>query len=153
MTGLYTRDYLKAGLDQLLALRRRTAADLRVPLTVLMVEVDHLELINDRHGRDAGDAALRAVAAVLRQRFRQSDVIARTAANEFVVVLAGATMEIAAEVAAQICRQVEELELADGRGRVMDVTVVTGLAVYRDGASVDQLLEAARTSLSRSQGR
>jgi diguanylate cyclase (GGDEF)-like protein len=118
-----------------------------------MVEVDHLELINDRHGRDAGDAALRAVAAVLRQRFRQSDVIARTAANEFVVVLAGATVEIAAEVAAQICRQVEELELADGRGRVMDVTVVTGLAVYRDGASVDQLLEAARTSLSRSQGR
>jgi GGDEF domain-containing protein len=68
-------------------------------------------------------------------------------------VLAGATTEIAAEVAAQICRQVEELELADGRGRVMNVTVSTGLAVYRDGASVDQLLDAARASLSRSQGR
>ena len=108
-----------AALDQFLALRRRMAAEERKPLAMLMVDVDHLELINDRHGRDVGDAALRAVAAVLRQRFRNSDVVARAGTDEFVVVLAGATTEIAGEVATQICRQVDELELADNRGTVM----------------------------------
>jgi diguanylate cyclase (GGDEF)-like protein len=152
LTGLYTRDYLKAALDQLLALRRRSAANERSPLTVLMVDVDRLTFINDHHGRDAGDVVLRAVAAVLRQRFRRSDVVARAGADEFVVVLTGATGEIGSEVAAQIRRQVEELAITDGRGTSVNVTVSTACAVYRDGSSVDELLDAARAALSPSQG-
>ena len=150
LTGLYTRDYLNAALEQVLALRRRTAADERKRLAILMVDVDHLTYLNDKHGRDAGDTALRSVAAVLRQRFRESDVVARAGADEFVVVLAGATGEIADEIAAQIRRQIDELDVRDARGTAMSVTISTGCAVYRDGATVGQLIEAARAAFSQS---
>ena len=67
---------------------------------MMMVDMDRLGQINDHHGREAGDGALRAVATMLRQRFRQSDIVARVGADAFFVVLNGATA-IAAEVAAQ----------------------------------------------------
>ena len=150
LTGLYTRDYLAAVLGQIVALRRRTPAEERRPLALLIVDMDRLTFLNDNHGSDAADAALRSVAAVLRQRFRQSDVVARAGADEFAVVLAGATSEIADEVAAQIRRQVDELQVVDARGTAMNLSVSTGCAVYRDGNTVDQLIDAARKALSRS---
>jgi len=150
LTGLYTRDYLNAALHQILALRRRTPAEERRPLALLLVDVDHMTFLNDHHRRDATDAALRSVAAVLRQRVRQSDVVARAGADEFAVVLAGATNEIANEVAAQIRRQVDELQVVDDRGKAINLRVSTGCAVYRDGTTVDQLIDGARSAVSRS---
>lgn len=55
------------------------------PLAVLMVDVDRLKEINDRHGHQAGDEALRLVAASLKQSTRASDCIARYGGDEFVI--------------------------------------------------------------------
>ena len=110
LTGLYNRAYLDAALGQLLALRRRSQPNERPPLSMIMFDIDSFRLLNDRHGRQVGDAVLRAVATLIRQRFRASDIPARVGPDSFFVVLNGASTEDAAEAAAQIRRQVRELE-------------------------------------------
>lgn len=153
MTGVFNHAYLDAALDQLLALRRRTPPEERVPLAMLMFDVDSFRSANERYGRQIGDNILRAVATLIRQRFRTSDIIARVGPDSFFVVLNGATPEIAADAAAQIRRQVRELNMFGMRGEPVVVSVSAGVAMYRDGdpsdalfTSVEAALETARWS-------
>jgi len=62
-------------------------------LSVLLVDVDGFKGINDRFGHEAGDAALAAVARVLRAQLRSSDEVARWAGDEFLVVLPDTSLE------------------------------------------------------------
>jgi diguanylate cyclase (GGDEF)-like protein len=153
VTGLYTRAYLDATVEQLIALRRRTPPEERPPLSMIMFDIDSFSLINERHGRQVGDQVLRGVATLLRQRFRQSDIMARVGPDSFFVVLSGASAEIAAEAAAQIRRQVRELNLSNTRGEPVIVSVSAGCAVFHEGdrpeslyRSVEAALETARWS-------
>jgi diguanylate cyclase (GGDEF)-like protein len=60
------------------------------PVSVVLIDVDELKRINDRHGHDAGDEALRLVAGVLKQSIRPGDLVVRWGGDEFVAVLRGA---------------------------------------------------------------
>lgn len=153
VTGLYTRAYLDATLEQLVALRRRMRPEDRPSLSMIMFDIDSFALINDRHGTQVGDQVLRAVATLMRQRFRQSDLMARVGPDSFFVVLNGADPEIAAEAAAHIRRHVRELNVSNARGEPVIVSVSAGCAVYHDGdrpqalyRSVEAALETARWS-------
>jgi diguanylate cyclase (GGDEF)-like protein len=148
LTGLYNRAYLDAALDQLLALRRRSQPHERPPLSMIMFDIDSFQLLNERHGRQVGDAVLRAVATLLRQRFRASDIPARVGPDSFFVVLNGAPTEIAAEAAAQIRRQVRELNIANARGEPVVVSVSAGCAAMRDGENPDALFRSVEAALS-----
>jgi diguanylate cyclase (GGDEF)-like protein len=64
-----------------------------LPFALLFIDIDRFKSINDTHGHDAGDAALRAVAAGLAQAFRRQDVLVRWGGEEFVVGLPGANPE------------------------------------------------------------
>ena len=148
LTGLYNRPYLNAALEQLLALRRRTQPNERSPLSMIMFDIDSFRLLNERHGREVGDAVLRAVATLLRQRFRASDIPARVGPDSFFVVLNGAPTEIAAEAAAQIRRQVRELNVSNARGEPVVVSVSAGCAALRDAQEPDALFRAVEAALS-----
>ncbi len=147
LTGLYTRTYMDAALDQLLALRRRSPVEERMPMALLALDIDQLKTINQRFGAETGDMAVHSVATLLRLRFRQSDIVARVGVDEFVAVLSGATAEVASEVASQIKRQISEMSLVDERGHAVPVTVSAGCSVYRDGMKVDALIAEARSAL------
>ena len=56
-------------------------------LSLLVVDVDHFKLVNDRHGHPTGDRVLQALARFLRQRLRKTDVVARYGGEEFAAVL------------------------------------------------------------------
>ncbi len=152
-TGLYNRPYLEAALEQLIALRRRTEPADRPPLSVIMFDIDSFGQLNQRHGRQAGDAVLRGVATILRQRFRASDILARVGPDSFFAVLNGADADVAAEAAAQIRRQVRELNVPNSRGEPIVVSISAGCAVFHDGdsgaglfRSVEAALDTARWS-------
>ncbi|MGB4548151.1 MAG: sensor domain-containing diguanylate cyclase, partial [Syntrophales bacterium] len=83
LTGLLNRRVLEE------ALRREfsRAARYGTPLSVVFLDLDHFKELNDLHGRDFGDEALKYVAVHLRVMSRESDIVARFAGDEFVVIL------------------------------------------------------------------
>jgi diguanylate cyclase (GGDEF)-like protein len=146
-TGLYNRAYLDATLGQIIALRRRTPPADRSPMSMILFDIDSFRLLNERHGRPVGDAVLRAVATLLRQRFRASDVLARVGPDSFCALLDGATSEVAAEAAAHVRRQVRELNLSNGRGEPVVVSISAGCAMFRDGEPRDGLFRSVEAAL------
>jgi diguanylate cyclase (GGDEF)-like protein len=71
----------------------------KLPLSVLFIDLDHLKQINDSFGHDAGSAFLVETAEILKQTFRETDVIGRVGGDEFAVVCQGSKVDIS--IAAQ----------------------------------------------------
>ncbi|KQT78202.1 sensor domain-containing diguanylate cyclase [Methylobacterium sp. Leaf466] len=117
---------------------------------LILLDVDHFKLFNDRYGHSAGDDCLRAIAAILaRHATGPSDVAARYGGEEFAVLLPGRTLVQALEVAEALRRGVEDLAVPhaarkDGLGRV---TVSLGVAISSQAASDAALVEAADLAL------
>ncbi|MFN8572786.1 MAG: GGDEF domain-containing protein [Gemmatimonadaceae bacterium] len=83
LTGISNRAYFEERLEEELLRSRRSG----LPVSLALVDLDHFKAVNDAHGHDAGDAALRSVAGVLRNAVRGSDIVARWGGEEFVLVL------------------------------------------------------------------
>jgi len=118
--------------------RRRLDRDLtiesannsEIPVAVIMIDVDHFKRINDEHGHDAGDQALRAVADVLRTEVRTGDVVYRYGGEEFCVLLARTTTAEAGEVAERIRAAVSRMSLAIDRPLTVSIGVALGKGVH-----------------------
>jgi diguanylate cyclase (GGDEF)-like protein len=93
--------------------------------SLVMADLDRFKHVNDAHGHQAGDRALRAFASVLRSTLRPNDLIARWGGEEFVMVLPGASEDDALAVAERVR---ENLALATQRGDLDAVTVSLGIA-------------------------
>jgi diguanylate cyclase (GGDEF)-like protein len=110
-------------------------------VSVAVFDVDDFAAINERDGQEAGDAVLREVAAIIGGAVRLVDTVARTGADEFVVVAPGSA---GATVASRIA---EAVAASDGHGGPA-VTVSTGVAHFPDDATTpDDLLAVARAGL------
>lgn len=83
LTGALTR---RSGVE-VLDLYFRLACDQNAPLSILFVDADDFKTINDNYGHEAGDQALKAIAASLHALLRQADVVIRWGGEEFVVIL------------------------------------------------------------------
>jgi diguanylate cyclase (GGDEF)-like protein len=132
--------------------RRRLDRDLAIeanngdtPVAVIMVDVDHFKRINDEHGHDAGDQALRAVAEVLRNEVRVGDVVYRYGGEEFCVLLAHTNTTEAAQVAERIRYAVSRMALAVDE----PLTVSIGVALGK-GTHVSQTMLRADEALFKS---
>jgi diguanylate cyclase (GGDEF)-like protein len=114
------------------------------PLSVLLVDLDYFKRLNDTYGHAAGDAALAAVADVLRGQARQSDVLARVGGEEFALLLVDCPAEFALSRAEQIRRTVE----AASSSWPAAVTISVGVACMPDHAkSGEELMHAADVAL------
>jgi diguanylate cyclase (GGDEF)-like protein len=99
------------------------------PLSVILIDVDHFKLINDQLGHDAGDNALTAIAAILREQLRASDEPARWAGDEFAIVLPATPITGALVVAERI-----RAAVARGTGAGLGpITVSLGVAELERG--------------------
>jgi two-component system cell cycle response regulator len=86
-----------------------------LPLSILTVDLDHLKLINDQHGHDAGDDALRLVARVLAGAVRKFEVVARQGGDEFAVILPNTTSLAAGQLAERLCGELRTLTVKGHR--------------------------------------
>jgi diguanylate cyclase (GGDEF)-like protein len=80
-------------MDEVLAIRWRTAARTAHPLAVAMIDLDRFKEFNDRHGHAAGDQCLRRVARDVRHTVRKVDLVARFGGEEFLVVMPDADLD------------------------------------------------------------
>jgi diguanylate cyclase (GGDEF)-like protein len=139
VTGLFNRRYFESRLEAEVQRARRQRQD----LALLMIDIDDFKRINDIWGHLEGDRALRDVADLLRTGVRIFDVCARFGGEEFVIVMPGATAQIAMHVAERIRRQVEQHSAHDSQ----PITVSIGVGMLDTHASVDDLLLAADRAL------
>jgi len=100
-----------------------------MPLALLLADLDHLKTINDTCGHAAGDAALRALAEVIRASTRSRDLTARFGGDEFVIVMPR-TRATEAWALAERIRVALETKWADSRFRaqIPKLTVSIGIA-------------------------
>jgi diguanylate cyclase (GGDEF)-like protein len=146
LTGLRTRPFLFNALDRELARSQRTGR----AFCVLMIDMDDLKGINDRHGHLFGDRALRLVGAVIRAGIRRIDTGARFGGDEFVVLLPETDPTGGWVLAEKVRRGVAEAGL-DANGERIPTSVSVGLVTYpQDGETADALLEAADEAMYRS---
>lgn len=122
------------------------------PTALLVLDLAGTRRINELYGQQAGNAALRLVADVLRRALRQTDRAARLGGDEFAVLLSGADRQ-AAEVAAQrIRRALHAATLDVGASHIRCAVSVGAASVPRDGHDVAALLAGAERRLERDRG-
>jgi len=119
------------------------------PLSVIMVDVDRFKSINDTHGHDAGDAALREVAASLKDRVRASDIVFRYGGEEFVILLSNTDCEGATQLAERIRQTLENKPIAIGSRSTLYVTASLGAATLRGDETPEALLHRADQAMYR----
>jgi diguanylate cyclase (GGDEF)-like protein len=125
-----------------------------IPLSLLIVDVDHFKRFNDRHGHPAGDACLRQLAERLASCARRAgDLVARLGGEEFVLLLPHCDAAEAAETARRCLAAIDAAAIAHGDSPVSDhVSVSIGVAQARfDGSMNDSsaLVDAADAALYR----
>jgi diguanylate cyclase (GGDEF)-like protein len=101
LTGLFNRRHFDAALKRELARARRK----NVPVSLVLVDIDHFKGVNDDYGHAVGDAVLRTIAQQLRQGIREGDVACRYGGEEMVLLLPECT-------AADACARAEAIRVA-----------------------------------------
>jgi diguanylate cyclase (GGDEF)-like protein/PAS domain S-box-containing protein len=136
LTGLFNRRRFEQELDRHLAYGRRYGMD----GALLVIDLDRFKQVNDGHGHRAGDRVLARVAAVLRARLRESDILARFGGDEFAVLMPHGGAPDVAELANLVVNSIRH-EVSTPAGP-LDASV--GYALFEDArSSSDELLSRA----------
>lgn len=145
LTGLANRRQLEAVLDHQLAESER----LRLPISCLMIDVDHFKRFNDSFGHEAGDAVLREVGAVLKGAIREQGAAFRYGGEEFLLLLSGMGPEQAAGRAEDIRQRIGALRVAHDGRQLGSITASIGLASAPAHCPIGQLVPTADAALLR----
>ncbi len=127
----YTRMMLSSRLDEL----RRYGW----PFGLLFIDIDRFKDVNDSHGHEVGDRALRIVARTLLRSLRPFDFLGRWAGDEFLALIVNVGRDDLIAVAER-ARMLVETSLVEGPGPGVRVTVSVGAAIARADDTVDQLV-------------
>jgi diguanylate cyclase (GGDEF)-like protein len=125
MTGLNNRRFLEECVETLVANVYRK----QHPITILMLDLDHFKMVNDTYGHDAGDAVLKALAGVIKQSVRASDIVIRFGGEEFLIVLQETSGPASMQVAEKIRAAVEAMQIRFS-GIVLQKTISIGMADF-----------------------
>jgi diguanylate cyclase (GGDEF)-like protein len=144
LTGLANYRQLITVLEAEIRRSQRTGR----PFAAMMLDVDGLKRINDRHGHLTGSRALCRLAEALRSSCREIDTAGRYGGDEFALILP----ETDADAAREVARRVSERLAGDGEAPA--VSVSAGVAVYpREGDTIERLFEAADQALYARKGK
>ena len=150
LTQLLTRRYLDKRLPGILSRHRLNDA----PLSLLMLDLDRFKRVNDRFGHLTGDEVLRGAAEVIQSCIRGADAAIRYGGEEVCVVLPGAEIKRAAEVAERIRHSIEVARFSE-RQPDLQVTASLGVAQADEDEDAQRCLARADAALYRAkeQGR
>ena len=129
LTGLYNRRFLEEYVETLIATVERR----RSGFAVLMLDFDYFKQVNDTHGHEAGDKALKALAEIVVRNVRSSDLIVRYGGEEFLIILIDSEADPAVQVAEKIRGEVANTKIALPNA-VLQKTISIGVAHFPSDA-------------------
>jgi diguanylate cyclase len=150
LTWAYNRRYIMNALEE----ERARSEHRHAPFSIVIFDLDHFKLINDRHGHVAGDRVLAKFSEIARRELRSADVVSpgrrgnafgRFGGEEFIGLLPETGMEGARRCAERL-RAAVAAERFDAGIRV---TFSAGIAIYRYGETIEQTLHRADDALYR----
>lgn len=145
LTGLANRK----AFDKRLAHDMAEAAAQGMPLTLLLIDIDHFKKINDTYGHVTGDQVLRLISSVLLNNIKGQDMGARYGGEEFAVLLPRTPLAGGQNVAEVLRRLIEGKEIVNrGSGHKLGrITLSAGVAQYKPGESTFAFIERADAAL------
>ena len=142
LTGLYNRRFFWDALTREIAAASRKDT----PFCVVLLDIDRFKQVNDTWGHDAGDVVLKSLATIIENSVRGSDVAARHGGEEFAILLPETAIEVAAERAEDLRREIESHDV-QYKARRVRVTASFGVAQYGrctpDAAALMKAVDAA----------
>ena len=145
LTRLYNRQFFKARLDEELEKSLRN----QLPLSLVMIDIDHFKGFNDTYGHQTGDKVLQVVGQVIGAGVRTSDVCARYGGEEFVMLLPNTPGENAAYMADRLRKTLGQTRYT-GLGLPTDVNITISLGVATcpgDATTAEELFELSDKAL------
>ncbi len=126
LTNLYNSKYLEAALDKEL----KRADRLKMPATVLFMDIDNFKAINDGNDHLVGSKMLVQVGAILLKCVREVDTVVRYGGDEYVVILIDADSETGFRVAERIRLSIAKQSFLHDEGLDLKITASIGVATY-----------------------
>jgi two-component system cell cycle response regulator len=151
LTGLMNRRAFRDAMTRELSRADRYA----LPVSVLLLDVDHFKMVNDTRGHEAGDAVLKGVSQLALAVARKSDVVGRWGGEEFVIGLPQATAAGARVAAERLRRSIADHSFPLSEDPPLRVTVSIGIAHAAKGEGLDDVIARADEAmyLAKSRGR
>ncbi|GKT08482.1 GGDEF domain-containing protein [Desulforhabdus sp. TSK] len=117
-------------IEKLLGQEIKRAQRYDKPLSVMMLDIDHFKLVNDRHGHQVGDEALRVVARTIKQEVRNTDFVVRYGGEEILVIATETSIEDSKTLAQRLHAAVGRAPIPLKNEETLRVTVSIGVASF-----------------------
>jgi diguanylate cyclase (GGDEF)-like protein len=142
MTGLFNHTTITQMLENAVANAGRSSG----VLCFAMIDIDHFKQVNDTYGHPVGDQVIQALARILQQRLRNSDVVGRYGGEEFAVILQDVSVDAATRLIDALRQDFSRI-LFHAASTDFSCTFSVGLACYTGDSRAEVLCEAADRAL------
>lgn len=136
LIGIYNRRYLDRKITEELARSRRYG----IPLSMMLLDIDHFKAINDRYGHQVGDQVLMGLGKLLIEKVRDTDIIARYGGEEIAVLLPQTAGTAAFDLAERLRQAIETSILvpAGENDHHEDISITVSIGVAECDAQVSE---------------
>lgn len=142
LTGLYNRRFMEESFKQEFARASREGKS----LSVVMLDMDNLKTLNDKHGHAMGDAALKSLSKLLKDQTRTEDIVCRFGGDEFLVILHNTNEQMASIRLQEWSERAREIDIIH-EGNHIQVSFSAGIAAYPTHKNIEELIQSADKAL------
>ncbi len=139
LTDLYNRGHM----DDVIYSEYRRAERYGVPLSIILVDVDHFKKVNDSFGHQAGDLVLAKIASTLKDNIRQTDIVGRWGGEEFLIICPNSSEKQTLFLAEKLRAVVESIQCE----KVSHITCCFGVSSHTKGISLARFIQNADVAL------
>ena len=145
LTGLYNRRYFENEIERLNQSRR-------LPISIVVMDMDGLKSINDRFGHRTGDEFIKKAGSIFKESFRKEDVVARIGGDEFSVILPETDLETSRELCSRVQQRMKQFN--ENRDLPVPIKISLGTAVMQGpNQDLNQVFDEADRNMYHNKGR
>ncbi len=142
LSGLLNR----RSLDHRIMIEVERSIRLNIPLSGIMLDIDHFKKVNDNYGHQCGDKVIEKIGSLLTSQLRKYDYAGRYGGEEFFIVLPNSTKEQAISIAERFRNELNKIEI-ECEGATVKITVSMGVAQFKPGETRTQWIKRADNAM------